>query len=138
MISETPYSEVPVLSNQQVRPIILVIDHDEAVRKIVHADLQEAGYDVLPAAGGKEAMSAAAAKRPSVLITEMFMPQMDGFELIQHFRAAIPGLKIIVMSEIDRVMYLDAALRLGADFVLLKPLQRDKLLEAIRRALAQR
>jgi PAS domain S-box-containing protein len=76
------------------RPIILVVDDDEAGRRTVHTYAEEVGYEVLIARDGREAISTAAAKRPDLLITDIFMPQMDGFEVIEYFRRMCPATKI--------------------------------------------
>ena len=126
-------------SNQEVRPVILVVDNDEAVRKIIQTHTQDAGYEVLLASRGKAAISTAAVKRPDLLITNILMPEMDGLEVILHFRKEFPATKIIAMLDANKdATLLNAARLLGAHGALLKPLQQDELIEAIRQQIGRK
>lgn len=119
------------MAERQIRPTILIVDDEEAVLKTVRMLAEEAGYEVVVANSGKEAISAATAWSPDLLITDIFMPHMDGLELIQHFLKEFPATKLIAMSGTERGIYLATARRLGAHDVLPKPIQRDQLLQAI-------
>jgi CheY-like chemotaxis protein len=87
------------------------------------------------AANGAEALAAQRERAADVLITDIFMPDCDGFEAIDAFRRAYPGTRIIAMSGDARLAqheYLAAAALIGVDATLKKPFQTDSLLRALR------
>lgn len=114
---------------------VLVVDDNAALRHSMQRALEGAGYRVRLAANGKEALAVQAQNRADVLITDIFMPEADGFETIRHFRAAFPATRILAMSGGStraKGDYLRVAALLGVDATLRKPFGMDALLEALR------
>jgi two-component system KDP operon response regulator KdpE len=113
---------------------ILVVDDEPQIVRALRTGLRARGYDVLSAPDGATALAVVADQSPELVILDLSMPQMDGFEVVRRVRewSAVP---IIVLSvregERDKVMALD----LGADDYLLKPFGMDELLARIRVAL---
>jgi two-component system NtrC family response regulator len=65
---------------------ILVVDDDNSVRRVVQMQLSEAGYDVVLAGSGGEALRILLEHRPKLLITDLRMPDLDGLELLRRIR----------------------------------------------------
>ncbi len=118
---------------------ILVIDDDPAMRRMVSRILADAGYEVIEAKDGREALKQMAAFDPVVIVTDIVMPEMEGIEFILHVRKLQPGAKVIAMSgggkAATRELFLRMAKSLGADTVLEKPFGADTLLDAVRNLL---
>jgi len=117
------------------RKTILTVDDSRTIRDMLKVTLAGAGYDVVQAQDGVEALERLAESRPAAIVTDINMPRMDGFELIEEVRKgpAHKGTPILVLtteSEPDRKARAKAA---GATGWIVKPFNPEKLLEALRR-----
>jgi two-component system, chemotaxis family, chemotaxis protein CheY len=118
--------------------LILVIDDAATVRQLVGQILTGAKHSVIEAEDGDVGLVLFADKRPTLVITDLFMPNREGIETIQEIRRLHPGAKIIAMSaSATGKFYLGAAKKLGADAVLEKPFEASHLLKLVDRLLAQ-
>jgi two-component system chemotaxis response regulator CheY len=109
---------------------VLVVDDEEPIRAVVAAALQDEGYDVLEATNGAAALEIANHHTPAVILLDMRMPVMDGWEFARRYRL-LPGphAPIVVMTAA-----VDARRRgaeIGADGVLPKPFELDLLLDTV-------
>jgi DNA-binding NtrC family response regulator len=77
---------------------ILVIDDEDGLRRIVSRALQDAGHEVMEASEGKAALQLHLASQAHLVITDLFMSEMDGMEILMALRKLTPGLKIIAIS----------------------------------------
>src|SRR5688572_14164290 len=114
---------------------ILIADDDASLRRALKLALEAAGYRVRVAADGAEALALQQQDAADVLVTDLFMPESDGFEAIDSFRKAFPGTKIVAMSggsPRTTHEYLPAAALAGADATLSKPFRTEALLGALR------
>ena len=111
---------------------ILCIDDEESVRMIFQVALEGAGYRVLPADSGPHGLRLVQQQEVDLALVDIFMPSMDGLEVIQLLQKTRPACKIIAMSgsswEWD---YLDTAKRLGSNATLKKPFSLQDLLDAV-------
>lgn len=99
--------------------------------------LERAGYEVELASNGTRALEVQRNFPAHVLITDIFMPEMDGLETIQQFRLEFPAVKIVAMSRATgRTDYLLTAGIAGADGTLQKPFTEETLLQALRKVAA--
>lgn len=114
---------------------ILLIDDDAQVRSVLKRALESAGHDVDLAENGERVGERLVRHGADLVITDIFMPDVDGFEAIKALRAAHPGLPIIVMSggTLGSADWLKVARLLGASEVLEKPVAVAALLEAVAR-----
>ncbi len=110
-----------------------IVDDDADILAVLSRVLQEAGHSVETCHSGVEALKRIPSARPDCVVTDIMMPEMDGFELTRELRRRpeLADMKIIVLSaktyEFDR----RRAKQLGADGYLAKPFQRGTLLESI-------
>ena len=114
---------------------ILVVDDDVDFRNMLRSALEIAGYSVAIARDGRMAVAAQRESPADVLITDIFMPDSDGFEAIEAFRRNFPSTRIIAISggaPILKTNYLDAAGLIGVDAALQKPFDVDELLKVLR------
>ena len=119
-----------------MRKRLLVVDDDADMRLTLKLALELAGYAVDVAANGREALEAQRRQPAEVLITDIFMPDTDGFEAIDAFRREFPQTRIVVVSggaQFSKRDYLPDAELIGADATLQKPFDVDALLDLLHR-----
>lgn len=119
---------------------ILVIEDDRAVRELMLQTLSRAGYNVLSAEDGNEGVNLFRSEHPDLVITDIVMPQKEGFETIMELRKENPDVKVIAMSGGGRhgtEDYLSVARKLGACRTVSKPFMRDEMLRVVREALEE-
>ena len=117
------------------RKRLLVVDDDADMRLTLKLALEIAGYTVDVAANGREAVERQRESPADVLITDIFMPDADGFEAIDAFRREFPATKIVVVSggaQFTKRDYLPDAELMGVDATLQKPFDVDKLLALLK------
>ena len=114
---------------------ILVVDDEENIRHSLRGVLQDEGYDVLEAENGRDALAMLGQTVPRLAIVDVWMPEMDGIELVQRMRHAAPRVPIVVISGHGSIETAVRAIRLGATDFLEKPFQLDALLQVVNRAL---
>ncbi len=110
---------------------ILVIDDVEDVRTTIREMLERAGHRVSEAANGKEALLKIDQQLPDLVITDIFMPEMEGLEFIRTIKKKQITLPIIALSGSTQSEYLQYALKFGANYGLYKPFSQDELLMAV-------
>jgi two-component system, OmpR family, KDP operon response regulator KdpE len=116
---------------------VLVVDDEPQITRVLRTVLNSQGYQVRTAAEGEAALSNFSEWRPELVITDLYMPHMDGIELCRRIRA-VSNVPIIVLSvkgeERSKVEALDS----GADDYVTKPFGIDELLARVRAALRRR
>jgi CheY-like chemotaxis protein len=120
---------------------ILLIDDDDSVRRSLAKILERAEHRVTAAADGAEGLRALQEDRPDLIITDVYMPEMDGIEILIRIRDADPELPVVVISGggfAPADFVLEDASQLGADAILSKPFERSVVLDTVRRALKAR
>ncbi|HEX7469378.1 MAG TPA: response regulator transcription factor [Verrucomicrobiae bacterium] len=116
---------------------ILVVDDEPEAVELVEFNLKQAGYAVSTAADGAEALKKARAQTPDLIVLDVMLPEMDGFEICKTLRldAATAKVPIIMLTakaaEIDRVL----GLELGADDYLTKPFSPRELVLRVKKVL---
>lgn len=115
---------------------ILLAEDDADLRLALKLSLEAAGYTVAIAANAQEALAVQRREPAEVLVTDIFMPEGDGFEAIDAFRREFPATRIVVVSgggQRGKADYLAAARLAGVDATLQKPFEIEVLLETLRR-----
>lgn len=114
---------------------IIVVDDDETLRQNIAEILRENGHVIFHAATGTDALHILANEEIDLIMTDIFMPDMDGIELIRNIRLANDETRILAMSGYEGdVDYLEIAGILGAAPILRKPFRQSEMLAAIRNA----
>ena len=119
---------------------VIVVDGDRAARGQAGDALERAGYRVRCYGSGAEALAASLEQPPALVLLELRLPDVTGYELCRQFREAYgEGLPVFLMSgertqSIDRV----AGLLIGADDFIVKPFELDELVARVRRFVARR
>ena len=114
---------------------LLVVDDDRATLNLYRAGLKGLqGFKILMAHDGAEALEMLRQEPVDVLVTDLSMPVMDGFNLIAKVSRFYPQVPVIVMTGLDESQHLNTPLQLGAIRILTKPPRLTLLMEAIRAA----
>jgi len=114
---------------------VLVMDDDDVFRSAMHVVLEEAGYDVIAAADGVAGLRLYRERGADLVVVDIFMPEMDGLEVIRALRTGVPRPRLIAMSgggQAGREDILSIAAALGAERTLKKPFMAQDLLDAAR------
>ena len=122
-----------------MKPRILVVDDEPEAVELIEFNLKQSGYTVSTAADGADALKKARSQPPDLIVLDVMLPEMDGFEICKTLRLDPSTNKVpIIMltakaAEIDRVL----GLELGADDYLTKPFSTRELLLRIKKILAR-
>jgi len=129
----------PVATAQPQAPLILVVDDSLTVRRVTQRLLQREGYRVALARDGLEALEQLASERPAVMLSDIEMPRMDGFDLVRNVRAdgRWHDLPVIMITSRIAQKHREHAHELGVDHYLGKPYDEDALLALLRDHLSQ-
>lgn len=113
---------------------ILVVDDDRMIRMLVKLLIEKEGYEVIEGENGLQAVEIARRERPDLLVLDLMMPQLDGFEALQRIRRdmSMAGLPVIVLTAESGPDTERRVLELGADDYLIKPFEPGVLLSRVR------
>jgi two-component system KDP operon response regulator KdpE len=117
---------------------ILVIEDEGHVAGFIRDALTEIGYAVTVAAGGADALNKVTDDAPDLVLLDLNLPDMPGFEVLDRLRARSPALPVVIVSGNTDPMMAEAALALGAVDYVTKPVTLDRLSEAVAAALRLR
>jgi DNA-binding response OmpR family regulator len=119
---------------------VLVVDDEPEIVKLVAKFLEGRGHRVTIARDGQEALDAVAAEKPDVLVIDLNLPKVDGFEVTKRLKnaPATRDLPIVMMTAaFPTVEEADRGLSLGADEYVVKPFLRDVLVHNVERLLSR-
>lgn len=114
---------------------VLVVDDEERIRNFLRSKLKASGHEVLTATNGVEALERAQVQEPDLIVLDLIMPKMDGFDTLKELRS-FSSVPVIILSAKDADIDKIKGLSLGADDYLSKPFNPDELvsrIEAVRR-----
>ena len=111
---------------------ILVIDDDPGIRKSLGLSLRTEGYAVIEAASGPDGLELAKSEAPQLIICDINMPEMDGYEVVTRLRQSSASVPFIFLTARSGRAEIRRGMNLGADDYLTKPFTREELLEAVR------
>jgi DNA-binding response OmpR family regulator len=117
-----------------VAPVVLVVEDEPSIAEVTELYLRRAGFDVLSARDGEQALELLAKARPDLVVLDLMLPRVDGYEVTRRLRAQ--GETPLVMltarkSEADRI----AGLEMGADDYVVKPFSPQELVSRVRAVL---
>ncbi len=117
---------------------ILVIDDDVSLRRVVEFTLEQAGYTILSAATGDEGIELFRRHRPSLVITDVQMPGISGYEVLQKIKELDSDALVMLITAFSSVENAVEAIKLGAYDYVTKPFSRDQLVLAVAKAFEYR
>jgi CheY-like chemotaxis protein len=123
--------------NKQERAVILVVDDEEEIRRVMRLTLTIAGYEVREAEDGNKALESLQKNPPDLILLDVLMPGMDGFEVCRHVRAdsETAHIPILILSARTDSQSREEGFRAGATKYLTKPISPPQLLHQIDEAL---
>mgnify|MGYP001306814300 CR=1 FL=1 len=121
-----------------MREEILVVDDDEKITSMLRRSLAFEGYAVRTANDGKQGLAAVMEKEPDLMILDVMMPYVDGWEVCRRIREAGSQLPILMLTAKDEVQDRVKGLDLGADDYLVKPFALEEMLARVRALLRRK
>jgi DNA-binding response OmpR family regulator len=116
---------------------ILVVDDEPAIVQVIRERLEKEGYRVRAAGDGRAALEAAGDEQPDLVILDLMLPEIDGFEVLRRLRQG-PDLPVIVLTARDDDVDIVVGLELGADDYVVKPFNPRELVARVRAVLRRR
>ncbi|MGI4779126.1 MAG: Hpt domain-containing protein [Janthinobacterium lividum] len=115
-------------------PLVLVVDDSITVRRVTQRLLQREGWRVALAVDGLQALERLQQERPAIVLSDIEMPRMDGFDLVRNIRADanLAGLPVIMITSRIAAKHRELAMELGVDHYLGKPYSEDELVRLVR------
>ncbi|RMF34025.1 MAG: hybrid sensor histidine kinase/response regulator, partial [Chloroflexi bacterium] len=135
--AHSPLIATPALPTRKRKHTILVADDEANIRRMLRQELSEAGYRVIEAADGAEALAQARQQQPDLIVLDVMMPGVSGFDVTSALKAdeRTQKIPIVILSIVeDR----ERGLRLGADAYLTKPVDTVRLLKVVETLIATR
>ena len=108
--------------------VVLVVDDERAHRLMLRAHLEDAGYEVVEAGDGLEALEKAGAQPVDLVLMDLVMPRLDGLAALARLKADHPGLPVMMITAHGSIRNAVDALQAGADDYLTKPVDADEVL----------
>ena len=120
---------------------ILVVDDEASVRKMVRLTLAKAGFDVVDAADGQQAVEAIRSDDNALMVDAIFcdiqMPRMNGMEAIDYFRAQFPSVPVVVITGQPDVQKATTLMKNGVMDYLVKPIESQTLVDTAKKAVTE-
>lgn len=124
----------------KTKPVVLVAEDDEDILALVVFDLEDEGYEVLTARNGKEAISLAFDRLPDLILLDVAMPGLDGYEVTRRLRAeeSTRGTPVVLLTARAQVRDVILGFEAGANDYVTKPFRPDELRTRLHAALGRR
>ncbi|MBI4811376.1 MAG: response regulator [Ignavibacteriales bacterium] len=116
---------------------ILVVDDEEALRTVLGSELMNAGYEVATASDGDEAISVVQKKKFDLVLLDIKMPKVDGFEVLKFIKKNLPVIKVIMLTGFADLKNAIESKKHGAEDFVSKPYDLVDLLTTIERVLSE-
>ena len=124
----------------KTKPVVLVAEDDEDILALVVFDLEDEGYEVLTARDGKEAIRLAFERLPDLILLDVAMPGLDGYEVTRRLRAdeSTRGTPVVLLTARAQVKDVILGFEAGANDYVTKPFRPDELRTRLHAALGRR
>jgi len=110
---------------------LLLVDDEENLRSMLEAALRHSGFDVVPVATGRAALDAVKAERPELIVLDVMLPDIDGFEVCRRLRTEGDRTPVLFLTARDATEDAVRGLTLGGDDYLVKPFSLEELVARI-------
>jgi len=127
----------PAAAGDKASITVLVADDNDVAQRLCRRVLEKAGYNVLIAADGLQAVEVALSKRPNMILMDVAMPGIDGIEAMRRIKAEIPGQPIVIASAHSMASDRERFLAAGADDILSKPFRLADLVAIVAKLTAR-
>jgi CheY-like chemotaxis protein len=130
--------EEPGRSAQRDRPLVLIVEDQSELRQLYAQELTMSGFDVIQAGNGADAISHTTEHFPDVVLMDLSLPVVDGWEATRRLKhdARTAHIPVVALTAHDGSGELQRATRAGCDWFVPKPCQPHDLIEEVRRVLA--
>jgi DNA-binding response OmpR family regulator len=121
-------------------PRVLIVDDSQPNAELLEAHLDGTGFETRIASSGEAALAAAAEWQPDVILLDIRMPRVSGFEVCERLRAAAAtrGVGVLMVTALDQPADVDRAVAVGTDDFITKPINKTELLIRVRALLDAR
>jgi two-component system KDP operon response regulator KdpE len=116
------------MNDKEERQLVLVIDDHPKVLRFIEIDLKLRGFEVVTTTSGQEALELVKSIEPDIILLDIIMPQIDGFDVLRELRSFA---KVPVIAFSASPGYHDDAIKLGASDFIAKPFDTDELVSRI-------
>ena len=123
---------ISVTQAPERQPKVLVVDDEASIRALLSATLRLTGFEVRVASGGNEALAAAAEYAPDLVVLDVMMPDLNGFEVAQRLRTSGRPVPVLFLTARDSVEDRISGLTVGADDYVAKPFSLEEVVLRIR------
>ncbi len=126
--------EVTATSSDTGKRTIVVVDDDRDIRMILRANLEDEGYEVMEAEGGREALDVIRANQPDLVVLDIMMPEVDGYDVLQELRSnpEYAELPVVLLTARRQEADVWEGWSAGADYYITKPFKMNELIQFIR------
>jgi two-component system OmpR family response regulator len=111
---------------------VLVVDDEVSMTDTVGGVLRDEGFDVLLATTGRAAMASATSSRPDLIVLDVMLPDLDGFEVVRRLRLDGRDIPVLFLTARDAIEDRITGLRMGGDDYVTKPFSLDEVVERVR------
>jgi len=119
-------------------PTILIIEDDKFLRELIKRKLQSEGFSTLEAVDGEVGLEAVKTQKPDLILLDLILPGMDGFEVLEKIKAesAVSSIPVIILSNLGQKDDIERGLGLGAvDYLVKAHFTPNEIIEKIKQAL---
>jgi DNA-binding response OmpR family regulator len=126
------------MTDQQIK--VLIVDDEPDILEFLHYNLSRNGFDTVQASNGREAIRLADQEVPDLILLDIMMPKMDGYEVCQKIRsdALLKDVSIVMLTAKGREVEREKGLALGADHYITKPFSTRQVVMKVKEILAER
>lgn len=120
---------------------ILIVDDEEQVRRTIRLQLKDTGLEIIEAEDGEKGIAMLDNENALIvdaIICDVRMPKINGVEAVQYFRKEYPAIPVIVLTGFPDVKLATEFLKEGVDDYLVKPVEKEKLVEVVMKAVSHR
>jgi two-component system chemotaxis response regulator CheY len=120
---------------------IMIVDDEEQVRKTIRLQLKDTGMEIIEAEDGEQGIAILDNENALIvdaIICDVRMPKINGVEAVHYFRQEYPAIPVIVLTGFPDVKLATDFLKEGVDEYLVKPVEKEKLIEVVTKAVSHR